>query len=380
MPTPSRRLSILPILALAALGCAQPPPDTLAIGAPAPAFSLPGVDGAVHRLEEYAGAAVLAVVFTCNHCPASQLYEQRIQQLYREYRDRSVAVVAINPSSDRTVTARDLAFSDVPESLAGMAERVRYRGLEFPYLYDGEAQAATAAFKVVATPQIYIFDKQRTLRYVGRIDDSLDAGRVKTRDARAAIDALLSGQSVAEPSTPVVGCPVTRIADAERRADAPSPASPVTVTSAGPSELQALRKNLGGKVTLVNFWATWCGPCISEFPDLQRVHRDYRSRGLDYVTISIDVPDARPNVMALLQQHQASSRNYIFATDDIAGLQEAFDPALPASVPFTMVLAPNGDVLHQQHGEAQFLELRRAILASLPDDPKYPGQQQYWAE
>ncbi|MBW8870487.1 MAG: redoxin, partial [Acidobacteriales bacterium] len=68
--------------------------------------------------------------------------------------------------------------------------------------------------------------------------------------------------------------------------------------------------------------------------------------------------------------------NYQFATPDTFGLQAAFDPAMPAAVPFTLLIAPNGDVLFQQLGELDFLKLRRAILANLPDDP---ALQAYWS-
>ena len=131
---------------------------------------------------------------------------------------------------------------------------------------------------------------------------------------------------------------------------------------------------------VVNFWATWCPPCIIEFPDLQTTYRMYRSRNVELVTVSIDVPEARSAVEKLLHSERASSTNRMFATDDTAGLQDAFDPLVPAAVPFTLLLAPNGDVLHQDLGEADVPALRRAILANLPDDPKYPGLQAYWAE
>ena len=81
-----------------------------------------------------------------------------------------------------------------------------------------------------------------------------------------------------------------------------------------------------------------------------------------------------------LETQRASSTNVMFSSDDTAALQDAFDPAVPASVPFTLLLAPNGDVVHQQLGEAEFLPLRRAILANLPEDQRYPGLQAYWAE
>lgn len=105
----------------------------------------------------------------------------------------------------------------------------------------------------------------------------------------------------------------------------------------------------------------------------------YKARNLEVVTVSVDVPEAEPGVRTFLQEQYAASRNLMFNSDDTSSLQDAFDPAVPAAVPFTLLIAENGDVVHQQLGEADFPILRRAILANLPDDPKYPGLQAYWA-
>jgi uncharacterized protein (DUF736 family) len=105
----------------------------------------------------------------------------------------------------------------------------------------------------------------------------------------------------------------------------------------------------------------------------------YRKRGFDFVSVSSDDPADRAKVMDFLKKNHASGRNLQFATADTFGLQAAFDPAMPAAVPFTVLIAPNGDVLFQQLGELDFLKLRRAILANLPDDKDHSGMQVYWA-
>ena len=369
------------ILTITVAGCGARPPATLPIGSAAPAFALPGIDGRTHSLDEYARSSVLVVVFTCNHCPVSQLYEQRIQRLHADYRDRGVAVVAINPDSPKTIALNELGYSDVPDTLDGMVIRAAHRKLDYPYLYDGGAQAAATAFKVVATPQVFVFDAARRLQYVGRLDDNVREDRVTVHDARAAIDALLANQRVRAAATAVEGCPIKwlgTVADVEKEQAAIRTAAVDLKLIAAP-ELTALRGNGTSNAMLINFWATWCPPCLAEFPDLQTTYEMYRSRPLEFVTVSIDVPEAKDGVMRVLQQHRARGRNFMFASSDTPRLQEAFDPALPAAVPFTVLLAPNGDVLHQQHGEAEIPALRRAILANLPDDPKYPGLQAYWA-
>ena len=104
-------------------GCSAQEQPGLAIGSSAPAFSLPGIDGKVHTLGDYAASPVLAVVFTCNHCPASELYERRINRLYQTYFDRGVALVAINPDSPKSVRLDEMGYTDADDSLSGMKAR-----------------------------------------------------------------------------------------------------------------------------------------------------------------------------------------------------------------------------------------------------------------
>ena len=108
----------------------------------------------MHSLGEYGGSRVLAVVFTGNSCPASQLYEARLRKLAADYRDRGVTLVAVNPNRPAALQLHDLSFSDVGESLDDMKTRAAHRQISYPYLSDGEAQAVTRAFGVVSTPHI----------------------------------------------------------------------------------------------------------------------------------------------------------------------------------------------------------------------------------
>jgi thiol-disulfide isomerase/thioredoxin len=373
-------IRLLPFLLLLAAACSRGGDSGLALGAAAPDFALPGVDGKTHTLGEYSASPVLAVVFTCNHCPASQLYEGRIKKLHEDYGRKGVAVIAINPDNPASLRPEDLGYTDVGDSLADMQRRAAHRDIEYPYLYDGETQAVARTFGITATPQIYVFDRDRKLRYRGRIDDSMTESAVRTHDARAAIDALLESQPVAVAHTVASGCPIEPVSKPSGGGNetAASETEPVTLRMAGADDLKTLRGNGTGKLVLVNFWATWCGPCVTEFPDLLTTYRMYRGRNFDFVSVSINDPEDRPLVLAFLQQRHASSPNLQFATSDISGLQTAFDPLMPAAVPFTLLIAPNGDVLHQQLGETDILKLRRAILASLPDDKMYPGLQAYW--
>ena len=106
----------------------------LAIGSQAPDFALPGVDGKTHKLSDYASAKILAVVFECNHCPVSQLYESRIEKLYHQYKNKGVAFVAINPNNPKSIRLNELGYTDVTDSLDEMKIRTAFRRIEWPYL------------------------------------------------------------------------------------------------------------------------------------------------------------------------------------------------------------------------------------------------------
>jgi peroxiredoxin len=349
----------------------------LARGAAAPDFSLPGIDGKQHSLRDYADSRVLAVVFTGNSCPASQLYESRLRALADDYRDRGVTLVAINPNSPAAFQLQDLSFSDVGESLDDMKVRATRSRISYPYLSDGDSQAVARSFGVVGTPHIFVFDQKRTLQYQGRIDDSLQEDAVKSRDARNAIDAVLAGKAAPVASTRVSGCPVKSARGTAAPTEAAKPEVPLTM--AGADDLKKLRQNGTGKLLLINFWATWCAPCAAEFPALEATYRMYRGRNLEFVSVSVNDPEERAAVMKFLQEHRATHDNRLFATSDVYGLQAAFDPNMPGAVPYTVLLAPNGDVVHQELGELDVMKLRRAILAALPEDPRFPGHRAYWS-
>jgi peroxiredoxin len=350
----------------------------LALGAPAPDFSLPGVDGQIHKLSDYASSPILVVVFTCNHCPIAQMYERRIQQLADDYKNKGVAVVAIQPNDPKAIRIDELDSSDMSDTLPEMKIRVQYKHLTYPYLYDGDTQQVARAYGPQATPHVFIFDQQRHLRYEGRMDNSYRIELVKTQDARNAIDALLAHKEVAVKHTGVFGCSTKwqeKSADREVALEKINQ-QPVNVEMISKAELTKLRTNPGHQMMLVDFWATWCGSCIVEFADLQNTLRMYGARDYSVVTISANMPDEKAGVSRFLQKQHATSRNYLFDSQDTASLQTAFDPKWDSAVPYTILLSADGKVLYKQLGSADMLELKRIILANLPSD--YKGFNQYW--
>ena len=360
------------------IACAEESHPTLAIGSHAPSFSLPGVDGKLHQLSDYSSAKILAIVFTCNHCPTAQLYEDRVKKLAGDYHNKGVAVVAIQPNDPTAIRIDELDSADMSDTLEEMKIRAQYRHFNFPYLYDGATQSVANAYGPKATPHIFVFDSQRNLQYEGHIDNSYRTELVKTEDARNAIDALLANKPVTVAHTGVFGCSTKwKYKQESRQAEeAKINAEPVNVELANEVELKKLRANPTGKYLLVNFWATWCGPCVHEFPELVDTFRMYRGREFEFVSVSTNMPDEKNSVMKMLQKQHASNRNLLFASEDTSALQNAFDPKWEAGVPFTVLLSPQGEVLYRKEGDLDILDLRRHILAAMPTD--YPGFQKYW--
>jgi thiol-disulfide isomerase/thioredoxin len=306
------------------------------------------------------------VIFTCNHCPTAQAYEQRIIQLHADYSDKGVSFVAISPNDPLAVRLDELGYTDLGDSLEDMKRHAKRRGFKFPYLYDGETQRVSTAFGVLATPHVFIFDRERRLRYNGRIDDA-DVKPPKSHDARNAIDDLLAGRPVAVPKTRVFGCS-TKWADKRdlaRKAIEKWNAEPVELDVIDAGGLRKLAANKTENFRLINVWSTTCAPCISELPEFVTVNRMYRGRNFEMYTITTDPPDRRDAALKVLRKNHVSSTNYIFHSDDRDELAEALDPKWEGPAPYTLLIAPGGEIVRRWKEEIDPEELKSEISTRL---------------
>jgi peroxiredoxin len=340
--------------------------QTLEINSPAPDFELPGVDGKTYRLADFADAKLLVVIFTCNHCPTAQAYEQRIKKLYDDYHDKDVALVAISPNDPRAVRLDELGYTDIGDSLDEMKLHAKRRGYKFPYLYDGDQQRAATAYGALATPHVFIFDHERRLRYNGRVDDA-DVKPPKSDDARNAIEDLLAGRPVAVPKTRVFGCS-TKWSDKRDSAKESLDkwnAEPVELKTIDAAGLRKLAANKSENYRLIALWSTTCAPCINELPELVTANRMYRGRNFELYTLTTDPPDRRDAALKVLQKHRVSSTNYIFNTDNRDELAEALDPEWQGPVPYAVLIAPGGKIVERWKEELDPPQLKAKIVDRL---------------
>jgi len=341
---------------------------TLAIGSAAPDFSLTGVDGKNYSLASFSGAKVLVVVFTCNHCPTAQAYEDRIIQMTKEYADKGVAVVAIMPNDPRSIRLDELGYTEMGDSFEEMKRRAADKHFNFPYLYDGETEAVSIKYGPIATPHVFVFDKDRKLRYSGRVDDVEKPTKTPhSLDTRNAIEALLNNKDVPVTTTKVFGCSIkwAEKSDWIEKAKQEWAKEPVKLDTITADGIRDLIRNKTEKLRVINVWATWCGPCVAEFPDFVDMNRMYRRRDFEFISISADEPAKRDKALQFLQKSQASATNYIFNVDDKYKLIEAIDPNWQGALPYTMVIEPGGKIVYAKDGPVDISALKKLVV----DDP-----------
>jgi thiol-disulfide isomerase/thioredoxin len=336
----------------------------LPIGASAPDFNLPGVDGNYYSLESFNEAKILVIVFTCNHCPTAQAYEDRIIKIVNDYKDKSVRLVAISPNSVNALLLEELGYSDMGDSFEEMQIRAKDKSYNFVYLYDGDTQETSIKYGPVATPHAFVFDEARKLKYTGRLDNSEKPGTANAEDLRGAIDAVLSGEVIKEPVTKTFGCSIKWgwKMSWTNKVNQDWDNLPVSLDEIDESGVNQLMKNKSDKLKLINIWATWCGPCIIEYPEFIKIHRMYKDRDFEFISLSADKLESKEKALKFLNNKNSAVKNYIFSGEEIYQLIEAVDPSWDGALPYTVLLEPGGEIVFKEMGTIEPLELKRKIV------------------
>lgn len=365
------------------LTAAEPPP-VMPIGGKAPDFSLPGIDGQTHKLADFASGKVLVVMFTSNHCPEARAAAPRMAELDEKYRGKGVAFVAIGGNHPDALRPDELGYSPFGDSFEEMKPFAEENGWKFPYLYDGETQKVTTAYGAQATPHVFVFDEKRVLQYNGRMDDAgRKFGPIGKSYLADAIDSVLAGTEVAEKTTRAVGCSTKWLEKREAvAADQKKWESlEVKLDLLDAAAAKKLRENTTDKLRIINLWSTTCGPCVAEFPSLVDTYRRFQNRPVELITISLDPPAARENVLKFLKSRHAAlsprtaasvtkegraTNNYLFDGNP-DNLAEALDPGWGGALPLTLLVEPGGKIIWRTNDEIEPLALRREIVKWLDD-------------
>ncbi len=342
----------------------QPVPK-MSIGDKAPYFNLPATDGKFYSLDDFSKSKALVVVFTCNHCPTAQAYEDRFIKVVSDYNSKGISFVAISPNSPLGLLYEELGYSDLNDDYEEMKIRVEDKKYNFPYLYDGDDQAVSLKYGPVATPHIFVFDKDQKLAYNGRFDSVEKPGAANAEDLREALDSILEGKPIPNPITKTFGCSTKWgwKLKLKEKTNKEWNEKEVNVSPISEPEIPSLLKNKdSGKLRLINLWATWCGPCIIEYPEFIALQRMYGARDFEFISISADNPKHESKVLKFLKEKHSAVPNYLFSNPDKYALIEAIDPEWNGALPYTLLIEPDGKVVWKHQGEVDFYQLKKVIV------------------
>jgi thiol-disulfide isomerase/thioredoxin len=353
----------------------------LKLGEEAPVFNLKGTDNQFHSLAEYQDGSVLVVAFISNHCPTSIAVIPRMLEWYKKVKSRGVKLVAINPNHPLGLRPDEYGYSEFDETFEHNQLFEKKYQFTFDYLYDGDQQKAAKEYGCLATPHFFVFNKDKKLVYKGRFDDSrfLDVNTIKSKDLEKAVDEVLTDKKVTVAETRPLGCS-TKWQEKQvsvKEDDIFWDKQPVVLESISAEKVKKLRENKTKKYRLINVWASYCGPCVHEFPELVKTARKFALRNFELVTISLDdIKDTESvkiflekqnvivpkKILPSLKEEKRNGNAYIYSSVSIDALASVLDLSWDGSVPFTILIEPGGKILFRQEGEVNGEELRQKIL------------------
>lgn len=328
----------------------------LSVGQPVPDFSLKDTTGKQHSLKAYRGQYVV-IGFVGAKCPISNAYTSRMNGIAEDYKGKNVVFLGINSNANEPLN-----------EIKAHAAKARY---SFAILKDA-GNAVADLFGATVTPEIFVLDGEGILRYHGRIDSASDIARVERHDLRVALDELLAGNPLSKPELKAFGCQIKRVPGSKitpPKAAAAKPKEPNTeglVTLLKPAEFNQLKTASQGKVLLVNFWATWCAPCVAEFPEFVKIDQEFRSKGVRTIAISTDEKsDIEPAVVPFLKKQKVAFESFLSDADDPQLLIDVVDKNWSGVLPATFVFDKQGKLVFTKYGIIDREELLKALDTAL---------------
>jgi peroxiredoxin len=278
----------------------------------------------------------------------------------------------------------ELGYTKFGDSFDDMKLYAKEQGFTFPYLYDGDTQTTAKAYGCLCTPEIFLFDRDRKLRYFGQFDDSrfAETNTVHATPARDALEEMLAGKAVTTPVTKPFGCS-TKWKENKAQliaVDEKMYGGPIVLDRIGSEKVAALARNDTKKLRLINVWATWCAPCVQEFPGIVSLSHRFANRDFEVITISVDDPKDHAKAKDFLEKQHATvpnrvqrslklegrdTNNYLFTGASMEDLMNALDPDAPGPVPYTILIAPGGRILYRRANQVDFNDLVARVVEQL---------------